>query len=564
MAKSELTRLIFRPSRHWILLALAFVLFTAMFGRAFWLGAFESQHLIDEADLRHVRVLEVKEKRGDLLDRNGVLLARSLPFYSVFTDPKHLLTTASLDTISQLSIQLGLSPGELLNRLKARENSRMYYIKDFIEPQEAEAVRGLKIPGVFLEKRFKRYYPEGETTGQLLGLTDRDDQGQEGLERVLDEFLTGEVGQRKVIKDRYGVVMEDVETLLPARFGQDIRLSIDSRVQYSAYRALKNAVYKHRAVAGSAVVLNAQTGEILALVSQPAFNPNDRSKLDVNGLKNRPAMEIVEQGSTIKPFTLATAIEKGIITPHSKIDARPGYLDVAGQRIRDARNYGELTPEGILQHSSNVASAKLAMQIGPVELWKAFKRYGLDDFSGFPKEELGYMRYWTQWGEQGLATHSYGYGFSTNLLQLARAYTIFANQGRLLPLSILPVKSGELTGEAVLDPKVAQEVLSMLEAVPRKGGTAPQAGIKGYSVAGKTGTTHKFAPGGYSDEKYRASFAGIVPANNPRFIMLVSIDEPRIGSYFGGSVAGPVFSEVMSQVLRIYQVEPDQPAELKP
>ncbi len=546
-----------------MVLFLVFLAFGAILVRGFWLAAVDNQRLIDEADLRHVRIVEVSDKRGDLLDRHGVLLAKSLPVYSVVADPKQVLLTANFEQMALLAEALETTTARLLDRLQPRKHQRFYYLQHALKPSQAEVIRELNLAGITLEKRFKRYYPEGEIASHLIGFTDLDDQGQEGLERLFNDFLTGQTGQQKVVKDRFGVVMREVEWIKQPRPGLDIRLSIDSRLQYVAYRALKNAVHKHQADSGSVVVLDGQTGEILAMVAQPHFNPNDRSQLRSEWVRNRTALDIFEPGSTIKPFTLAAALELGIVEKDSLVDARPGYLEVGGRRIYDARNFGALSLEGIIQHSSNVASAQLALQMGPESLWRQFKRMGLDDYSGYPGETLGNMRYFTQWGLQGLATHAYGYGFSLNLLQLARAYTLFVNQGEIAPLSILPLEPEQVQRQSVVQPQVAQAVLQMMQAVPRVGGTAPLASVKGFSVAGKTGTTHKNTVGGYSDDKYRASFVGVAPASRPQFVVLVMIDEPRRGSYFGGQVAGPVFSEVMSEALRLYQVPPDHPEALQ-
>jgi len=453
----------------------------------------------------------------------------------------------------------------LQQQLADHSDKEFVYLKRHIIPAVAQRVRDLKIPGVFLTREHRRYYPTGEVTSHVLGFTNIDDAGQEGVELAMDEWLRGTPGSKRVIKDRLGQEVEQVEQVRLPQRGNDVVLTIDRRIQYLAYRELKSAVQKHRAESGSVVVLDARNGEILAMVNQPAYNPNNRDELQVDHLRNRAITDVFEPGSTVKPFTVAAALESGKYQPKTIIDTSPGMYRVGRKVIRDFKNYGAIDVSTVIQKSSNVGASKLALSIEPRIMWKTFAGAGFGETTGvsYPGESTGLLSDHYSWRKIERATLSFGYGLSVTTLQLARAYTLFANDGSLKPVSL--VRRAEYTPDHSLyyqtDPVLSQstikQVRSMMHSVVAEGGTGMNARVPGYKIAGKTGTVKKSGAGGYLEDSYISVFAGMAPASNPRLIMVVMVNEPRGEEYYGGVVAAPVFSKVMSGALRLMDVPPD-------
>jgi cell division protein FtsI (penicillin-binding protein 3) len=417
----------------------------------------------------------------------------------------------------------------------------------------------MNIPGIFLQREYRRYYPSGEVMAHLLGFTDVDDKGQEALELAFNDTLTGKAGSRRVIKDRLGHIVEDVDSIRTPQNGARLQLSIDAKIQYLAFRELKKAVIDHRAKAGGIVVLDAHTGEVLAMANMPSYNPNNRGRYDARRTRNRAVTDLFEPGSTLKPFTAAAALEAGTVKPGTVIQTAPGRLTIGNRTIHDAHTEGALTVEQVIQKSSNVGAAKIALGLAPEQMWTLFNKVGFGAVpkSGFPGEAAGRLRPYGGWKPIEQATMSYGHGISLSLLQLARAYTVFATDGLMRPVTLLKRDTPE-EGTPVISPVTAREVRHMLEMVTQTGGTAPRAQITGYRVAGKTGTAHKLEGRGYAHDKYVSSFVGLAPASAPRLIVAVMIDEP-LGQYYGGTVAAPVFAEVMAGALRMLSIPPDAP-----
>ncbi len=511
-----------------------------------------------KGELRYSRVIEMNADRGMITDRNGQILAISSPIASVYADPKVVKITPG--QLKQLSDLLETNMAEIDDRIK-RENSRFVYLKRQVVPDTAEKIMKLKIPGIYLSSESKRYYPESEFAAHVLGFTDINDEGQEGVERGWQEILAGELGSRRVIKDNKGRIIEDIENIRTPKPGQDLVLSIDRRIQYRAHVELKDAVKINKAKAGSVVVLDAQTGEILALTNLPAYNPNRRSTINNERIRNRALIDTFEPGSTLKPFTVAIAMEVGKVNADTIMQTAPGTLQVGRKTIRDVSNKGELTVAQVIQQSSNVGTAKIALSLESQTMWEMFNRsgFGMLTNSGFPGEASGILRPYNKWRTIEQATMSYGHGISTSLMQLARAYTIFASGGELKPISLLK-QTMPVMGQRVISRDTALAMNRMLEMATKPGGTAPLAQISGYRVAGKTGTAHKLIDGQYANKRYISTFVGYAPASNPRLIIAVMIDEPSAGKYFGGAVAAPVFNKVMSGALRIMNIPPDAPA----
>jgi cell division protein FtsI (penicillin-binding protein 3) len=490
-----------------------------------------------------------------IVDRNGEPLAVSTPVESVWASPGDAKLSARQR--ARLAKLLRTSPQELQRRFIADERE-FVYLKRQLPPDEAAKVVSLDLPGVFLKREYRRYYPAAEVTAHLLGFTSVDDKGQEGIELAYQEWLGGKPGSRRVIKDRLGRIVEDVESIAAPQQGKTLQLSIDSRVQYLAFRELKDAVAEYSARAGSVVVLDAKTGEIVALANWPSYNPNNRDTFSTSRGRNRAVVDLFEPGSTLKPFTAAAAIEAGTVGSESVIDTAPGRMKVGNRTIRDPHPEGVLTVSEVIQRSSNVGSAKLALAMPARELWSMFSAagFGRAPRSGFPGEVSGRLRGYHQWKPIEQATMSYGHGMSVSLLQLARAYTVFATDGELLPLTLLR-RDEPARGSRVLSVRTSRTVRAMLETVTHPGGTAIQAQVTGYRVAGKTGTAHKPIDGTYSPDRYISSFVGLAPASDPRLVIAVMIDEPGGRQYYGGEVAAPVFSRVMAGALRLLSVPPD-------
>lgn len=542
--------------RHHVVLGVFALAFVALIVRAVDLQLFEREFLQGEGDARHLRVVEVPASRGMMTDRNGIAVAVSTPVDSVWAVPRKLLTAR--DQLPQLAGLLNMNADELYDYLATRSGREFVYLQRHASPSDAQSVMNMELPGVSLQREYRRYYPMGEVAGHYLGFTNIDDFGQEGLELAFDDSLSGKPGAKRVIKDRLGRIVENVESIRAPRAGQDLALAMDQRIQYLAYRELKAAIKKHEAKSGSAVVMNPKTGEVLALVNQPAFNPNNRSNLRGNLYRNRAATDVFEPGSTMKPFTIAAALTSGDYTDHSRINTDPGFLRVYDLTVKDHRNYGVLTPLGVLKNSSNVGAAKMAASMEAKTFWSILHAVGFGENSGsnYPGESLGVLNDYEQWGPVEQATIAYGYGLSVTPLQLARAYSVLANDGVRMPVSFVRVDD-QVRGDRVLTTDVARSVRHMMEAVVSADGTGRRARIDGFHVAGKTGTAHISARGGYDSDRYVSVFAGMVPADDPKLVMVVMIAEPHAGGYFGGVVAAPVFQKVMSGSLRLLNIPPD-------
>jgi cell division protein FtsI (penicillin-binding protein 3) len=528
----------------------------ALVARAVQLQVFNREFLNQEADARHLRVEKIMAHRGAITDRNGEPLAISTPVDSVWVNPREF--APAVDRVPQLAEALGLDSGQLMRRITRSMDREFLYLRRHLSPEQAHRVLALRLPGVNVLREYRRYYPAGEVTGHLVGFTNVDDRGQEGLELAFNHWLSGEPGAKRVLKDRFGRPVENVESIRPPRPGRDLRTSIDLRVQYLAYRALKTAVHKHRADSGSIVVLDVDTGEVLAMVNQPGYNPNDRSQYTAERYRNRAITDIFEPGSSIKPLVIAAALESGQFRPGSMVDTSPGWLMVGPKRIADEHNLGRISLTTLLARSSNVGATKVAMSLEPEQLWRTMTDFGLGSLtaSGFPGESAGLLTHYSHWQEISQATLAYGYGVSVTALQLAQAYAVLGNDGWLQPVSLIALDAPK-EGRRVLSPETAHALVRMMEEVVLPGGTGKKAGVAGYRVAGKTGTAWKFAAGGYSENEYVSIFAGLAPASDPQLATVVVIDEPHGDLYYGADVAAPVFADVMSESLRLLAVPPD-------
>jgi len=555
-ASNPLLRVKLPAYRSQLMMLLVAIAFVALGARAVWLQVFSQTFLQKQGEMRYAKTIELPASRGKILDRNGVVLASSLPARAVWAVPEEVeATPAQLAALSKL---LGLSERELRRKL-ADEDRSFVYLKRQVDAEVAERVAALQIAGVHQQREYKRYYPQGETIAHVVGFTNVEDVGQEGIELARNPDLAGRSGSRRVIRGRLGRVIEDVEAVREPHNGRDLALSIDSKIQFLAFDALREAVRENKAKAGAAVVLDVHTGEILALANWPTYNPNQRGQLSGAQLRNRVITDTFEPGSTMKPFTIALALETGQVTPGTVIQTAPGRLTIGPNTIGDAHAYGPLTVEQIIQKSSNVGTAKIALNMPAQKMWEMYTALGLGQAPriGFPGAVAGRVRPYRSWRPIEQATMSYGYGLSVSLLQLARAYTVFANDGELVPLSMFKV-DGAPEGYRVIKTQTARAVRHMLEMAAGPGGTAPQAQISGYRVAGKTGTAHKRDGGRYVG-KYVASFVGFAPASAPRVIVAVMIDEPSAGKYYGGLVSAPVFARIAGDTLRTLRVPPDAP-----
>ena len=527
-----------------------------LLGRGVYLQGIHNNFLQEKGNARYSRVIEVSAHRGMITDRNGEPLAVSTPVESVWVSPSDV--AADNRQIKQLARILNMNVEEVKNRLF--DTSRDFiYLKRYLPPDQAEKVVSLNLPGISLQREYRRYYPAGEEAAQTLGFTGQDDNGQEGLELAFQERLAGKSGSQRVIKDRRGHIVEDAGSLHAPKPGSDITLSLDSKVQHLAYRELSDAVKQHHAKAGAVVVLDAKSGEVLALANYPAYNPNNRSKVSSQAMRNRAIADLFEPGSTMKPFTVATAIEQGKVRPETVINTEHGVLTIGNKKIHDSHPESMLTVAQVIQKSSNVGAAKIALSMEPGILWRSLadSGFGAPTGSNFPGEASGKLRDPKTWRPIEQATMSYGHGISVNLLQLARAYTVFTNDGELKQVSLLKLDV-PTTGKKVFSDSTARTLRDMLELVVLPGGTAPLAQVAGYRVAGKTGTAHKLENGRYIN-RYVASFIGFAPASNPRLIVAVMIDEPNNGQYYGGLVAAPVFSKVTGAALHALNVPNDAP-----
>ncbi len=556
--KAERTRPLFR-GRILFVMGVVGCAMAALVVRGVELQVLDKDFLQKEGTARHLRIVSIAAHRGSILDRNGAPLAVSTPVDSVWVEPGEFLTAKS--QWPQLAGLLNIPLEYLQNTLKGREKRGFVYIKRRIAPALAAQVMALQIPGVSLQREYRRYYPAGEVTGHLLGFTNVDDIGLEGLELAYDKWLRGLPGAKRVIKDRLGHIVEDVERIRRPQPGRDLQLTIDRRIQYLAYRELLAAVKRHKARSGSVVVLDARTSEVLAMVNQPAFNPNNRQKLRSERYRNRAVADMFEPGSTMKPFTVATALQSGRYTPDTLINTAPGYYKVGGHTVRDNRNYGLIDVSTVIQKSSNVGASKIALTLPPEQIWQIFHQVGFGEPAGasFPGESSGVFNDYSTWSELERATLSFGYGVAVTPLQLARAYAVLAGDGRLRPVSVVMNEQRALPdiGPQVFSTRVLTQVRNMMERVVSRDGTAVKASVPGYRVAGKTGTVRKSVAGGYSEDRYLALFAGMAPASEPRLVMVVVIDEPRNNEFYGGQVAAPVFARVMAGALRLLAVPPD-------
>ena len=542
-----------------MVLAALIAAFAVLAARSVHLQALKTGFLQEKGDARYSRVLEIPATRGRILDRNGEALAVSTPVKSVWAIPPDVeLSRAERRRLAAL---LAMGVNEIERRL-ADASRDFVYLKRQVSPETAEAVERLGLKGIHQHREFRRYYPGGEVTAHVLGFTGVDDAGQEGVELAHQDSLGGTPGSRRVIKDRLGRIVEDVESIRAAQDGRDLVLSIDSKIQSLAFSALKSAVEQHRAKAGALVALDVRTGEILALANVPSYNPNNRARLSGAQLRNRVITDLFEPGSTLKPFTIALAIETGKVTPRTLVSTPAGRLTLANYTIRDLHPAPAMSVAQVLQKSSNVGAAKIALSLPREAMWDLFRRvgFGAAPDLGFPGAAAGRLRNYRGWRPIEQATMAYGHGISVSLVQLARAYTVFARDGELVPLTL--VKSGAAaSGEKVLSAEAARAVRAMLELAVQPGGTGPRARIMGWRVAGKTGTAHKQENGAYAADKYLASFVGFAPASAPRLVVAVMIDEPSAGQYYGGAVSAPVFAQVMQGALRLLGVAHDAPLE---
>jgi len=546
--------------RSKLVVFLLFVAFLALVGRAFWIQGPGNAFYQKQGESRYQRTIELPATRGKILDRNGLVLATSLPVRAIWAIPESVPENIDNDKLAALSSLLGLTRKEL--RTKLSGDKTFVYVKRQVPVETADKVMALGIPGVYQREEYKRFYPEGEITAHLVGFTNVEDEGQEGIELGDQKLLAGVTGMRHVIKDRMGRIIEDVDQQVPPHNGKDVDLSIDSKIQYIAYADLKAAVEKSKAKAGAAMVIDVRTGEVLALVNYPTYNPNDRSHLTGEQLRNRILTDVFEPGSIMKPFTVSLALDLHRVTPNTLVDTGNGHFVLDGAQITDDSAFGVLTVGGVIQKSSNIGATKIAMTLKPEEMWNMYTGIGLGQAPkvGFPGAAAGRLRPWKSWRRIEQATMSYGYGLSASLFQLGRAYTAIAHDGQLMPVSIFKTNSDQpVTGTQIFSPTTAREVRTMLESVVSTQGTSPEAAVPGYRVGGKSGTAYKHGAHGYDHSKYRASFVGMAPMPNPRIVVAVSIDEPTSGSHFGGYVSGPVFSSIVGDTLRTLNVPPDMP-----
>jgi len=592
-----------RFQRDSLIFGLIVIIFLVILAKAVDVLIIQSEFLQKEGNKRQIRVLDIPAPRGQIVDRNGNLMALSTPIDDIWVDPKELsffldkkqqqaalLKDSINNDLTELEIakrqlnidknvkkyqamlaELNLSSNVLTPRILAQSKRRFMYVKRGVLPDVSAKIDALGVPGVFIQNKYKRYYPTAEVNSHVIGFTNIDDEGISGIEKTYDSWLKGEAGKKQVIKDRKGRVIEFVRDIKPAKDGNILTMSIDNDIQYFLVKALKDAMELHQAESAQSVILDAKTGEILALASLPSFNPNNRGQLKGSRLRNRVVSDRIEPGSPIKPFVVAKALDLELLTLDEEIDTSPGSIRVQGQLISDTRNYGKINPATIIQKSSNVGVIKIAFKLSALQQWQMMRDVGFGQDLGLylPGEALGYIRPVSEWNKIDQASASFGYGFNINLMQLARAYTIFTNEGRLLPVTLLKitdtvneetnsVQPSSIQPLQVIKPKVANKMLEMLIAVTQKGGTAPKAALDGYHVAGKTGTVHKTKAGGYEKSEYLSLFVGIVPATNPKYIMATVVKQPSRGLYFGGLVAAPIFKTVMEDVLRLKNIPPDK------
>jgi len=534
--------------------------FLTLVARGFYLQVIHNDFLQEKGDSRYRRDIEISASRGKIVDRNGDMLAVSTPMKSIWAIPGDA-RTMNASQKRQLAEMLDMNVRELDGKLAS--DKTFTYVKRQVSPETADRIAAIKFPGVHQEKEYRRFYPTGDMTAHIVGFTGVDDKGLEGVELAFQNSLFGHPGSRTVIRDRRGSIVEDVGATKPPQDGKDVRLALDSKIQYLAYSQLKNAVETNNAKAGGAIVIDARTGEVLALANWPTYNPNNRERLSGAQLRNRAITDTFEPGSVMKPFTAALALEKGKVRFDTVINTAPGRLTIGSATISDAHPHGALSVAEIIQKSSNVGTAKIALGFSPQEMWELFDSLGFGQAPnlGFPGEVNGRLRPWKNWRPIEQATMSYGHGISVSLIQLARAYTVFARDGELMPLSLTKIDDAPPHGARIFSPQTMRELRVMLEMAVQPEGTAPKARVPGYRVGGKTGTAYKVEGGVYA-RKYVASFVGIAPISEPRLVVAVMIDEPSGGAHYGGDVAGPAFSQIAGGALRTLGVPPDAPIQV--
>lgn len=541
-----------------------FMVFVVMAALALLVGRIIDLHILDrmflqgQGDARTLRVETIDAHRGMITDRNGDPLAISTPVVTLWANPQQLPD----DRIQRLMLAkaLGVELEELNERIDHYSEHEFMYLERRMTPAAAQRVLDLNLPGVYAKHEYKRYYPSGEVTAQLVGITNIDDQGQEGLELAYNDYLSGDPGKRLVLKDRKGRLVKDLRLIEEAKPGGDLTLAIDLRLQYMAYRELKAAVNEHNADGGTLVMMDARTGEVLAMANVPSYNPNNRSELDAEGLRNQAITDVFEPGSVVKPLAMSAALATEKFAPDTVVDTSPGYMRLDGKyTISDFRNYGKLTMGGILLHSSNVGMSRIALQLDEDAIWNRYRELGFGQVpgTGFPGEANGSLPAPYNWSESKRATMAYGYGVAVSALQLASAYTAIANDGKRLPASLLKL-SEPPEGDRVMSERIADNLLLMLEQIVQPGAGGSRAAVPGYRVAGKTGTVRKVTSEGYQTSAYRALFAGIAPVSDPRIVTVVMIDHPKGQEYYGGLVAAPVFGRVVGKALRLLDVLPDK------
>ncbi len=527
--------------------------------RAVYLQLFQEKFLRQQGDARYARVVRIPAHRGMILDRDGEPLAVSSPVESIWVDPP--VTLEHRAQLPRLATALQLDPKALTERLEklAQAGRRFEYLRRQMAPSAAHSIVALGIAGVHEQREYRRYYPDAEVSANLLGFTDINDHGQAGLELAYDHVLRGRPGLMRVVRDPFGHTVEELKTIRDPRSGHNLMLSIDRRIQYYAYRTLKSAVLKHHAEGGSVVVLDPNTGEVLAMVDQPSANPNDRSQRRSEWLRNRAVTDVFEPGSTLKPFTVALALEHHYVKPTTPIDARPGYFRIGRNVVHDVHDYGLIDVARVIIKSSNVGISKIALMMPPKYLWHIYKAIGFGAPSGLnlPGEQAGVLTNYRGWGDFEYATHAFGYGVSVTTLQLAEAYTVLASGGVRRPLTLLKHGDAPVHQVRVLSAKAVGQVMKMLEKVVSREGTAVRAKVPGYRVAGKTGTVHKVADGHYLPNDYYAVFVGLAPVSHPEFVISVMVNDPKGWDYYGGEVAAPIFSKVMGNALRLRGIPPD-------
>ncbi|HPE59715.1 MAG: penicillin-binding protein 2 [Thiothrix sp.] len=585
---------VFQGRRLFLMLGLLFIIGILML-RAVWLEVFQQSMLQERADARQTSIVTVPAYRGMITDRNGEPMAVSSPVESLWCNPSRLLAERSQlrdqydlaskvegqsaasevetlaghrylqleDGLAKIEEVLEMDPGTLIDRLEESKDKKFMYLGRQLPPELAEEILALELPGVSSTREYRRFYPLAETAGHIIGMTNIDGQGIEGIEKARDDLLAGRNGRKRVVRDGRRRIVEDIESIEDMVPGKDLQLSVDKRIQYLGYKALKTQVYKLKAKAGSLVVMDAHNGEILAMANIPSFNPNNRKELESYRIRNRAVTDEFEPGSTLKPFTVAAALEARVIGPDVEIDTSPGHLNFGKYVVRDPGNYGSISLSRLLAKSSNVGASRIALMMDPRDHWMFLSRVGLGHSpnAGFAAEATGQLSNYTGWGKVDRASHGYGYGLSASLLQLAHAYTPFAANGVLMPATIYHLQE-QPKGQQVMSAETAGAVLNMMEAVVQSTGTGSRAMIDGYRIAGKTGTAFKYINGKYSRDRYMTNFIGIAPASRPRLVVAVQIDEPKIEDS-GGRAAAPVFAKVMSESLRLLDIPPDNLPELK-